>query len=257
MKRHAVTTNGKRSFFTRRSSLLYLISIMALFMGCRAGAPVKASKIDTKAAKSISVAPVFVHGEGFGTRGCFHNLPLGSISEETARNYIQRQFEKNGVVFDKFDVRVSDVMIKQKQGLPREGRVDKIVGLEALNIDAYSTEYNLGYEYVSSDDHLILGGLDSRYYSTTIEFDVRNVAEDLSKMMTEYNRMNFVVFYDPMFDPLELPHHRRVFPDHKAIKENLDISVMLKQNQGKEIEMLVAQVADSIDWLRQQGIIRK
>lgn len=233
--------------------LLSLVTAMAV--GCRAGAPVKSAPIasHSESTTRISVAPVFIHGQGYGSEGCFHSLPQGSISEETARDYILRQFQSNGIEFDRLDVPIDDVLIDHICGYERFEEENKITGQKRLNIDGFSSKYNLGFEYVSHEDHNDLGGVNTGCSSTTSDYDVLSVAQKLRNTMVEYGKMNFIVFYDPMYDPYDFPIHKR----DKALMEKewtVDLDT-IQENQGKEIVFFVSQISDGVRWLKQERII--
>ena len=188
--------------------------------------------VDTNA---VAVAPVFVHGGGYGTVGCDVIAPPVFISEDEARQIIEDQLKDVGISFDKKDAEVKDVTFEYPENTGQKIDTVKV----HLELDGYSPRLNLGYEFVSVPDYENLSG--DKTIGLIDNYNTLAVAEELSTKLSEYGKLNAGVFYDPM--PL------LEYKEGKTWEESWEAS------REKAVELLKAQVADFIVWIKKQGIL--
>ena len=159
-----------------------------------------AAQKKTKAKKiPAGVAPVFFHGKGSGAVGCIVMNPPVFLTEDDAYQVIFEEFEKQGIVFDKKDFPVNDIIFDKRAAILNK-KGDKagtrITGTTSLVLDAFSTKHNLGIEYISQMDYEKLGGVVST--SSVHEIDLIEAAHRLKDKLEKHGKINAVIFYDPM-----------------------------------------------------------
>jgi hypothetical protein len=213
-------------------------------------------KIKRNSNEPVSVAPLFVHGEGRGSTGgeADHGV---FMTEAEARRIITEELSKEGIVFDEEGFIPEDLTIEQwtyaksdptenTKHADNESKVIQDLLHKELNayggedissymekevdLDGYSAKLNLGFEFVSKDDYFDLGGLNS---SATVQpYNMKAVAELLRIKLDKFGQINAVVFYDPVqiYSPNE--------------------------NESSE-KNLRAQVHDFIAWAKEKGILKK
>lgn len=221
--------------------------------------------------KTPAIAPIFIHGDGRGSSGCVVINPPVFLSEVDARQIIESELLKEGIVFEMKNYRIDELYFEQKFGWFgqddenedeenymsfREDDKDTVV------FDAYSPELNLAYEFVSANDYYKFGGeFDG---SSVSSYDVVKAAENLREKMKEYGKLNTVIFYDPMADNEtsesknesyeSLKRYSDRFGEDKNNEEPYDYFTAknLKSN-----ELLKRQVADFIEWIKKEGLLNK
>lgn len=201
-----------------------------------------------------SIAPIFIHGDGRGSTGCVVMNPPVFLSEAEARKVIEEEMMKEHIFFDKKNVQLEDVRIPEEfESWSREG--------SPVQLDGYSSKFNLGYEVVTQEDYHQLGGEHS--LSTVQSYDLVKAAENLRNKMKERGKMNFAVFYDPLEDIPTSPSKNVTYEEMRYYYE-LDDSDDDRSSEGsraaatqRSIEVLRQQVADFIQWIKREGLFDK
>lgn len=199
-----------------------------------------------------SIAPVFLHGDGRGATGCVIMNPPLFLSEEEARQIIEEELLKERIIFDKKNVKLDEVMIREQY---RFGKGEGI----AINLDGYSSKYNLGYEVVTAQDYHQLGG--PHEGSTVISYDLVKAAENLRDKMKDYGKMNFAVFYDPVQYYEAGQKKNTTYEDRYSDiavppDDDSDRNAVVAMRR-KSAELLKRQVSDFVDWIKQEALFEK
>lgn len=221
--------------------------------------------------KVPSIAPLFIHGGGRGSSGCVIINPPSFLTEEEARQIIETELKKEGIIFDQKNYRVDNAVFERRYTfqmddysteddiesyLPfRENDKDTVV------LDAFSTKYNLGYEFVSVDDsHLFGSELDA---SSVQSYDLISASQRLREKMKESGKINTVIFYDPIEDNEEIQTKNKTLDELKRYtfdkKEDSDTEWQERRKiaNEKSYELLKKQVADFIDWVKKEGLLKE
>ena len=219
--------------------------------------------------KIPSVAPLFIHGGGRGAYGCVIINPPSFLSEQEAREIIESELKKEGIIFDRKNYKIDELSFRKNYGFDRESEETDDASFDSffpddvdtVKLDGYSTKYNLGYEFVSAwgDYHAFGGEYDA---SSVTSFDVIEAAENLREKMKDYGKMNTVIFYDPIEDN-ETPEDQN--PTLSSIKQPADdndqeinhekLLDMDKTSKQKSYKLLKRQVADFIEWVKKEKLM--
>jgi hypothetical protein len=222
----------------------------------------------------VSVAPIFVHGGGSGAEGCQVMTPPVFISEAEARKIITRELEKEKIEFEKTDIQIPEIAIdKMKEEYKQVGEdyaaLKHPTGEQTtLSLDGFNKKYNLGYEFVSVEDFVDLGGVVSN--STVQDYDLKSLAEKLRDRLVEHGKMNVGVFYDPAvlaFDPEVdallrkqgdwTPEESERVSAYMDKRYDMDRDDYYTAMQKRAEEELIAQVKDFIEWVKKEKILEK
>jgi hypothetical protein len=238
----------------------------------------------------VYVAPIFPHGDGVGAFGCIITNPPAYLSEEDARYIIEEELMKEGIVFDRKNVKIDEIIFspqtdddpfntddseqgEKKPARPRYGWMSEEKP-DTLALDGYSSGLNLAYEFVSGDEYNKMCRDDS--HSTVHVYSTVEASEVLRDRLKSIGKMNAVVFYDPLYSPAKEvwegvyrsaekadPYDLR--PLEKEIKQKDEaydkgarkeeehfISFYDKPNNGSK-ELLRKQVRDFIVWLKKES----
>jgi hypothetical protein len=194
----------------------------------------KQNKENQKSKKIVKVAPVFAHGEGSGLTGCMAIAGPVFISEQEARTLIFDALKKEGIEVDTVDTPTISF------SLPSKKKID-------LKIDGFNKKFNLSIQYISGKDYKPFREYDTtengfkKYYSTE-GYSTKEAASIISSEMKKINKYNSGVFYDP----LTKCEYRKV--------DGVNPCVIAKEESK---ELLLAQVQDFIQWLKDEGILEK
>ena len=144
---------------------------------------------------SSLIAPLFIHGDGRVSVGCAAVSPPVYISEDEARKIIEEEMRQANISF-KQDKEIPEITIF-KEKVENDKKVKEV---KKLILDGYNDEYNLGYEYVSSNDYSEIdyktaGPGESRSTGWTDDYTVSS--ENLRQKLQKYNKINAVIFYEP------------------------------------------------------------
>ncbi len=219
--------------------------------------------------KIPSIAPLFIYGDGRGASGCVVINPPVFMSEVDARQIIESTLMKEGIIFEKKNYKIEGLFFEEKNywdELYGESDSDDLgyskKDRDTVEVDAYSSEINLAYEFVSADDYFKFGGKSDG--STVQDYDVIEAAENLRKKMKEYGKVNTVIFYDPMANPeRENPKNESYeslkswdygFSRDKNEEPRFDYFTV-KNNES--VELLKKQISDFIEWIKQEGLLTK
>ena len=226
-------------------------------------------KIDKKQKKEkvIKIAPIFSHGEGVGAIGCIVENPPVFISEDEAKKIILEALKGENLNFDttkcpiiKFKSQtytyayfIRDEILASKFGSKTNVK---------LKMDAYNNDLNLVIQYISSRDYEKFRARKDRRVSVQY-FGTKKVAEILNEELKKQNKINAVVFYDPILTPTYDDYREIMLKKSKEeAKEIFDnwnerrrIAEIEAQTETRK--MLLAQVEDFIKWLKEEGILEK
>lgn len=199
----------------------------------QAGKPSQTVEEKTDKAEADSVAPLFIHGEGRGSTGCVAIAPPVFITEEEARLIISEEMQKENITFNRTDVRIDEITIF------RNGKT----GRAPLVLDGICDTRNIGYEYVTKGNYLALGGMSTNF--SVQDYDFRSVAENLREKLSDYGKMNAVIFYDPCTsDRLE----------HKMeLRTETNRTIREQKLKAKSREQIKAQVRDFLEWMKDRS----
>lgn len=161
---------------------------------------------ETQAAQ-VSVAPVFVHGEGRGSSGCVAVAAPVFLSEDEAMEIIMDELRREQFEFDERNHLVCAAEAPGRE--PDSSAYPDIVAdsqspnpapppppSRPLTVDWYSTKLNLGIEFVTLRDYR-----ESRLFhlfSTVESYDTLELAQRLAETLRNSREINAAVFYDPL-----------------------------------------------------------
>lgn len=198
----------------------------------------------------ISVAPLFVHGDGRGTLGCIMVAPPVFMSEDEALVIINEVAKEYGLEFsDKEEIEFHEV-IAPVTYIHRDSK-EEAEGVQrqpaTFVMDFADEEHNIALEYVSVDDvrdwNAAKSGKIPQNYNT------QDAAEQLTQGLEfaapdTFDDYAAGVIYDPCTYPNTDDQER-----HKPTDEE-------RENAREDsISDLKQQVKDFFEWLRSQGII--
>lgn len=241
------------------------------------------------------IAPVFQHGDGQGAFGCIVVNPPSYLSEEDARYIIEEELKKEGIVFDKKNVRIDEIVFspqpeddltesdedsdnrgKNKSQINFLKRHDKKEAIPLI-IDGYSTRFKLAYEFVSSNEYHMLCG--STNISSLESVNTIEASENLREILKTYGKLNTVVFYDPLCYPVEKEPYKRhrykenydpydlqkieneikqkddLYDNEKTSEREDDLIIFNERSISNSREMLRKQVRDFVLWIKEQGYL--
>lgn len=219
--------------------------------------------------KAPSIAPLFLYGDGRGASGCVVINPPVFMSEADARQIIESELMKEGIIFDKKNYQVEGLFFDEKSEWGRyldesEDDFSPYNKKEKypVEMDAYSSDLNLAYEFVAVDDYYKFGGEMSG--STAQSYDVIKAAENLREKMKRYGKINAVIFYDPLVNrDREVPKN----DSYDALKY-WSYGFGNKKNNGPTFDYFTAkneesvlqlkkQINDFIEWIKKEGLLSK
>lgn len=242
------------------------------------------------------IAPLFLHGTGRGAIGCVVVSPPTFLSETEAMKVIIDEFGKHGITFDQKDMRVPDVSIPERYtdyDFESQPMHEELVLSEKKNpfiIDAFSTKYNFGFEFVGFREYINNGGPDSM--SSVQDYDFIETGEFLREQLMKIGTINTAIFFDPAepigYEETNLPRDEMIehIIKYFTSMENFDERDLerqerkLSKSSDEELKKLVSyvcsdrwtdiecttvespthsqlrsQVNDFVAWMKEQGII--
>ena len=134
------------------------------------------AKKESKEVKTISVAPLFIHGDGRGATGCVVVAPPVFLTEEEARQTIAEEMKKENIVFDKSDIPVEGIAFNDRHYVC----IPFVHAPHELVLDAFNTKYNMGYKFISGKEGAIIN---PTYYSTARDYNTIEIAENLREKL--------------------------------------------------------------------------
>ena len=207
--------------------------------------------------QKVKIAPVFVHGDGTGGVGCVAMSPPVFISEADAKRIIEDELKKSGVEIDKRKYRVEGIQIKKEHRFMSEEQqrkhqaniLNSLKDQIPVEMDGYNSKYNLGYEYISTEDYDKI--VVKHYMSTARGWDTKGIAEKVQDTLEKNDKINAVVFYEPLND-VDFSKYDNVTDD---ISKQIEMS---RRDAKKETESLLRQqVRDFISWAKAEGVLKK
>lgn len=198
----------------------------------------------------ISVAPLFVHGDGRGTLGCIMVAPPVFMSEdealviinEVAKEYGLEFSDKKGMEFHEVIVPVTYIHADSKEeakGVQRQPAT--------FVMDFADEKHNIALEYVSVDD--VSNWNAAKSGKIPQNYNIQEAAEQLTQGLEfaapdTFGDYAAGVLYDPFTYPNTDDQER-----HKPTEEE-------RQNaRDDSISDLKQQVKDFFEWLKSEGII--
>lgn len=209
--------------------------------------PAVAQQPATAAASRI--APLFVHGEGFGMFGCMAVNPPVFLSEDEARKVIQEEAKKAGLEFAPDALTIPDVYVPVTehngcspiaQRLTRER--------QALALDGFDRKHGIAFEFVSQQDFIAWESKSPGCVSSVSSFDMKGTAESLRSGLKSAAKVPWLgVFYEPG------AARGASEASNGATQQGWE----QRRKAGREVgkEELRKQVRDFIQWLKAQGVI--
>ncbi len=193
---------------------------------------------ENKIDKSAKIAPIFEYGIGVGARGCVMIAPPVFMSEDDARRVIEDEFRKQNIIISKRNILYSNEKVDTMNYYDREKPTDSRKFL--LELDGYSDNAKLGYQFVSFQDFL---KSHSSFGGTVVHYDIKKTAEYFRDEMWKRRKMNAAVFYDPV--------HYAYYSDSESYE------VTDKKTVDESKELLRKQVRDFLEWAKYEGVLDK
>ena len=185
------------------------------------------------------VAPIFIHGKGVSSFGCIVIMPPVIISEQDAMEIIKIEFAKHNIKLEKTDKNINIEVNKYDW---RNNKFNKLA--KKVEFDAYNADFDFVLEYISDDDFNKYGDDDERYAGSSVSIDnYKALAEKLQKQIKEERKLNAVVFYDPA-----------AYVDSED-RKNLSWEEIERKGKEKSKQLLIQQVADFIEWLKEEKLL--
>ena len=236
---------GNTTVLTALAGVAFLIS------GC--GRDDKAASDVSTPAVTSQVAPIFQHGDGRGSFGCVAVNPPVILSEDEAREIIEKEAKKEGINFVREVTLLPKVSVPvtypwEEDIEPGKSSVNPKFHSKQLKVDGTDRKHNISYEFISTQDFMDWQGENLRC-STVTHYDTLSAAKLLNEGLSQAKLTDkYAVFYDPMSRPpkIEYPRDDKNKIDWKARKA-------LTEETAKE--ELRKQVRDFIKWLKAEGVI--
>ncbi len=147
----------------------------------------------------LKIAPIFEHGEGFGSEGCIIITPPRFLAEEEALRIITEELAKAGIPAPLKDEVLPQMFIQKC----RDGRLDE--GRRPFIFDFYEPTKRIAIEYVSyKDDNLLLSGNEKWLGGSVTPRNFVKAAEWVRKEIQK-NESAPDVYYGILYDPAPLP----------------------------------------------------
>ncbi|MDL2231440.1 hypothetical protein LJB85_01725 [Porphyromonadaceae bacterium OttesenSCG-928-L07] len=182
-----------------------------------------------------NIAPVFAHGEGRGAIGCIVMSPPVFISEDEAITIILDKLKSEGYNFSREN---SPTLSFEVAPIANECDEPKGKVKIELEMDAYNSNSKWAIQFISTGDYNKFKN--DNCWSTVSGFDLKKAAEIINQELKNQKETNAVVFYNPLplvdFDKYD------------------DWQIGDKEEMKKAKDLLLAQVTDFINWLKENNI---
>ncbi|MBN1810187.1 MAG: hypothetical protein JW909_14070 [Planctomycetes bacterium] len=216
------------------------------------------SAADSAASADASmVAPIFAHGEGRGAIGCIVMSPPVFLSEDEAMQFVIEELAIAGIDITRKNVAWPEIRIKRRllEWNVVDGDLhDRIVEVDVdpvpLSMDGVDEQRKVAFEFVSERDYRDLGG--PSCMSSVQDYDMRGTASNLARCLREGGTggHRVGVFYDPVVSAVMSGADRLPDEPWKTYHQR-----MTAPARAEAKDLLRRQVADFVDWLRQQGAL--
>jgi len=193
--------------------------------------------------KTISVAPIFIHGDGVGATGCVVISPPAFLSEAEAMDIILSEFKKAGIEFDEIGFHADGMDFKQsktrrvikwdKENKKTNTEFETIQEPYPLVFEAYNRKLNLGFKFVSRENYSNFIASEEGIWSSVTGYDFIAVAQDVRDSLQSYGKCSAAVFYDPLEDR----------------RESMFESEKIEKPEIPSAELLHIQVRDFLKWM--------
>ncbi|UCH97234.1 MAG: hypothetical protein JSV88_10390 [Candidatus Aminicenantes bacterium] len=190
--------------------------------------------------ESVAIAPLFIHGSGTGATGCIVMSPPVFLPEEEAVEIILSQLKTEGFQFEMRDHILPGVFTREviatyeAKWKPRQIELDVQY---PFYFDLYDEQLNLGIKFVSRENYFKLGGPANT--SSVQDYNMIDIAQAVREKLSDYNKTNAAVFYDPMVNYERYPRGSR----KEALKQ-----------AGRELRN---QVNNFIHWLKHEIVSKE
>ena len=197
-------------------------------------------EVKTEKNDSVKIAPIFAHGEGSGAIGCIVISAPVFIGENEALKIISEAFEDEDIKLDTSNLPTNNYQVLPIENYWRGGLGDTSKINSRIKIDAFNSNLNLAIFYISSDDFEQFKRNRINQYSIS-GYDTKVAAEILNKVLKRQSKTNAVIFYDPI---VEYGPNDEEFDNYKDAKK-------------RSRKLLLKQVEDFLDWIKDEGILNK
>ncbi len=206
------------------------------------------------AVHSVTVAPLFEHGEGRGAYGCVMIAPPVFLSEAEALEVINEVAKKYGLNFGDENTPSFNNVLQPAIRLDSGAYGEQ--GLIELVADYADAEHGIAIEFVSEEDvrnwknEQLRKTPEPHMEMSAGEYDIRNAADQLSEAL-EYTDASDAVVAGVLYDPCSLSDEAK----ESVPITNENVEDYKQKTRALSIEQLKLQVRDFFEWLKSQGII--
>jgi len=202
---------------------------------------------------SVTVAPLFIHGEGRGAYGCVMVAPPVFLSEAEALEVINEVAEEFGLSFrDKntpsFD-KVLQPSVRLDSGECGEQSLMKLVA------DYADAAHGIAIEFVSENDvrnwknEQLSKSPKPHMEMSAGEYDIRDAAAQLSEALEYADAPDTAVVTGVLYDPCS------VSDEAKELALEYNYEDYEQKTRAFSAGQLKLQVRDFFEWLKAQGVI--
>ncbi len=218
--------------------------------------------------KALKIAPVFEHGEGYGSEGCIIMNPPRFLAEEEAQRIITQELEKAGIPAPERNKTLPGLEVaKLEFGSvevpdPKDGSVwFRFQGVEKeripLVLDFFESTKHIALVYVSKEDQGFALSGDIKDFGAMSSVKERLFVKASQWVREEIRKNDSApdLFYGVLYDPC--PEYReadwtKIPPGPDQVKKWKEATEALNPDPAG---LLRAQVKDFIEWLKGQGAI--
>lgn len=246
--------------------LAALTGLCMMMLGTRAvAADTDQNGEKKKTPPASAVAPLFVHGTGFGAFGCSAVNPPVFLSEEEARQVIVEEAKKakidlkvNGTKLPKVEVPITDSNLPPREPDPN-AKPEPKTKEQTLELDGTDKKLKLAFEFVSDAD---FKAWEKKHDAITL-VQLENVKDTAQLLRDGIEKAKpqgvYGVFYDPGvgWHDLEKRNPELWKEIYKDWGDDWQARAKQMDDGVKELakEDLRAQVKDFVKWLKAQGVI--
>lgn len=196
-------------------------------------------------APTVSVAPLFTHGEGMGSFGCVMVAPPAFLSEDEALSVINAVAKDYGLTFATKGAPVLDNVLQPVTNIFEPENITASETLITLTPDFADTTYGIAIEFVSVED--VKAWHKETGYGVSVEsYATQDAADQLSEGLESASVEDFEsCTIGVLYDPCEMTD----------VTEKLEPEAAEAKSRELSVEQLSAQIRDFCEWLKAQGII--
>ncbi len=201
--------------------------------------------IGEAAAPTISVAPLFLHGEGLGAFGCVMVSPPAFLSEDEALSVINGVAKEYGLAFSTQGAPLLEGVLQPVTNIYEPENKAEADTPVSIMPDFTDSAHGVSIEFVSVKD-VKAWHRDTGYEVSVESYATQDAAAQLSEALENAAFDNLAeAAIGVLYDPLACVEQG---PD--------DISQQVaEENRALSVAQLSAQVKDFCEWLKAQGII--